>query len=65
MIKNKIQAFSHQEYNEDKFTNKDYLEDCIKNGKSLFHLDGSRTEKIIYTPTETNSNLPENFSKLM
>jgi beta-1,4-mannosyl-glycoprotein beta-1,4-N-acetylglucosaminyltransferase len=65
MIKFKIQAFSHQEYNEDKFTNKDYLEDCIKNGKSLFHLDGSRTEKIIYTPTETNSNLPEGYKELI
>jgi len=64
MIKNKIQAFSHQEYNEDKFTNKEYIEDCIKNGKSLFHLDKSRTEKIIYTPTETNNNLPNGYEKL-
>ena len=61
MIKNKIQAFSHQEYNDEKYTNKYHVEDCIKNGKSLFHLDSTRTEFIIHTPIETNPNLPEGY----
>ena len=65
MIKNKIQAFSHQEFNEEKYTNKDHLEECIKSGKSLFHLDTSRTEQIIYTPTETNTNLPQGYEALV
>ena len=65
MIKNKIQAFSHQEFNEDKYTNKDHLEECIKNGKSLFYLDSSRTEVIIHTPVETNTNLPQNYHLLI
>lgn len=65
MIKEKIQAFSHQEFNQDKFTNKDHLEDCIKNKKSLFYLDSSRTEQLEYIPIELNDNLPENYYQLL
>jgi beta-1,4-mannosyl-glycoprotein beta-1,4-N-acetylglucosaminyltransferase len=64
MIKNKIEAFSHQEYNDEKYTNKDHVEDCIKNGKSLFHLDSTRTEKITHIPIEENKNLPQELHLL-
>jgi len=64
MIKNKIQAFSHQEFNYDKYTNKEHIEDCIKNGKSIFYLDKERNEKIIYTPIHSNPNLPEGYEVL-
>lgn len=65
MIKNKIQSFSHQEYNEEKFTNKEHVEDCIKNGKSLFYLDPSRTEKIYHIPHTINKNLPQGYEMLI
>lgn len=64
-IKNKINSFSHQEYNKEEFTNKDHIEDCIKNGKSLFHLDPTRTEKINHIPLEKNKNLPEGYQMLI
>ena len=64
-IKNKIQAFSHQEYNKDEFTSKEHIEDCIKNGKSIFHLDPQRTEKIYHIPIELNTNLPHDYHLLL
>jgi beta-1,4-mannosyl-glycoprotein beta-1,4-N-acetylglucosaminyltransferase len=64
-IKNKIQAFSHQEYNKDEFTSKEHIEDCIKNGKSLFHLDPERTERIYHIPLELNDNLPQDYHLLL
>jgi len=64
MIKNKIEAFSHQEYNKEQYTNKEHIEDCIKSGKSLFYLDSTRSDKIIYTPVIENNNLPEGYEAL-
>ena len=61
MIKNKIEGFSHQEYNNENYTNKEYIEDCIQNGKDLFHLDSSRNEKIIRVPIHENTYLPEGY----
>ena len=64
-IKNKINAFSHQEFNNETFTNKEHIEDCIKNGKSLFHPDPTRTEKIYHIPLELNKNLPQDYHLLL
>ena len=64
-IKNKINAFSHQEYNNEAFTNNEHIEDCIKNGKSLFHPDPTRTEKIYHIPLELNKNLPQDYHLLL
>ena len=64
-IKNKINSFSHQEYNKDEFTSKEHIEDCIKNGKSLFHLDPERKEKIYHIPLELNTNLPHDYHLLL
>jgi beta-1,4-mannosyl-glycoprotein beta-1,4-N-acetylglucosaminyltransferase len=65
MIKNKIQAFSHQEYNDEKYINKSHIEDCIKSGKSIFYLDDNRTEIITHIPVENNPNLPSNYELLL
>ena len=66
MIKNKIQSFAHQEYNNDKFTNREHVEECIKTGKSLFYLDPERINEVIYhIPVETNPNLPEGYEMLL
>jgi beta-1,4-mannosyl-glycoprotein beta-1,4-N-acetylglucosaminyltransferase len=65
LIKSKIQAFAHQEYNSDDFTNKEHVEDCIKSGKSLFHKDPTRTEKIYHIPLELNDNLPQDYHLLL
>jgi beta-1,4-mannosyl-glycoprotein beta-1,4-N-acetylglucosaminyltransferase len=64
-IKIKIMSFSHQEYNKEEFTSKEHIEDCIKNGKSIFHLDPERTEKIYHIPLEINRNLPQDYHLLL
>ena len=58
-------SFSHQEYNKDEFTSKEHIVDCIKNGKSIFHLDPQRTEKIYHIPLELNDNLPQDYHLLL
>jgi beta-1,4-mannosyl-glycoprotein beta-1,4-N-acetylglucosaminyltransferase len=35
-IQNKIRHFSHQEYNQEKYTNKEYIQKCMKTGRDLF-----------------------------
>lgn len=43
-IINKIKSFSHSEYNNDKYLNKNKIQDCINNGKDLF----DRNIKYVY-----------------
>jgi len=57
-IKNKLENFSHQEYNHDKFTNEELISERIKNGKDLFDRED---EDIIYVPIEDNDNLPPKY----
>ena len=61
----KIKSFSHQEYNTEDYTDKNYIEECIKNNKSIFSLDKSRNDQIIYIPIEDNKNLPEDIHLLL
>jgi beta-1,4-mannosyl-glycoprotein beta-1,4-N-acetylglucosaminyltransferase len=56
-IKNKLENFSHQEYNHDTFTNEKLIEYRIKNGKDLF----DRPTSIITIPIEENDNLPPDY----
>lgn len=56
-IKNKLENFAHQEYNNDKFTNEELISERIKNGKDLF----DRPINIIYVPIEDNNNLPPKY----
>jgi beta-1,4-mannosyl-glycoprotein beta-1,4-N-acetylglucosaminyltransferase len=65
LIKNKLNAFSHQEFNKDEFTNEKHIEYCIKNNKSIFYLDPTRTEELIHIPIEENNNLPEGYEFLL
>jgi len=36
LIKNKIESFSHQELNKEKFTSLNHIQDCVDNGKDLY-----------------------------
>jgi beta-1,4-mannosyl-glycoprotein beta-1,4-N-acetylglucosaminyltransferase len=63
-IKNKINNFSHQEYNSDEFTNQEHIETVIKNGKDLFKREGDNITYTIVNPDE-NPYLPKNYKKLL
>jgi beta-1,4-mannosyl-glycoprotein beta-1,4-N-acetylglucosaminyltransferase len=56
-IVNKINSYSHQEFNNSKYTDKTYIENKIKNGISFF--DNST---FVYVPIEANTNLPFNYN---
>ena len=59
-ISNKIQNFSHQEFNKPEFTDTILIKNRIENGMDLF----SRSEeKITNIPLYLNHYLPPNFSK--
>lgn len=57
-IQNKIQNFSHQEFNNTKFTDLDKIEKRIQNNKDLF----DRNVNIETIKMEDNSYLPFNYS---
>jgi beta-1,4-mannosyl-glycoprotein beta-1,4-N-acetylglucosaminyltransferase len=63
-IKNKINNFSHQEYNSDEFTNQEHIETVIKNGKDLFKRENDNITYTILNPDE-NPYLPKNYKKLL
>jgi beta-1,4-mannosyl-glycoprotein beta-1,4-N-acetylglucosaminyltransferase len=52
----KVASFSHQEYNNDRFLNRDILEDKIKTGINLLN-----NSELHYIPIESNSNLPDQY----
>ena len=56
-IQKKIHAFSHQEYNSDKYTNKDTLEKHINNFTDLFN----RNMNATIVPISENTNLPPHY----
>jgi hypothetical protein len=58
-IIDKIKNFSHQEFNNELYTNDIYIEDCIKNGKYIFS-----DVNLEYVDIETNTNLPKNYNLL-
>jgi len=60
-IKNKIQNFSHQEFNNEEFTNLEKITDRIKNSKDLFN----RELKIYNIPLDKNTNLPPLYDTLL
>jgi beta-1,4-mannosyl-glycoprotein beta-1,4-N-acetylglucosaminyltransferase len=55
-ITKKIASFSHQEYNNDRFINKDTLEEKIKAGINLLN-----NSELNYIPIESNTNLPYQY----
>jgi beta-1,4-mannosyl-glycoprotein beta-1,4-N-acetylglucosaminyltransferase len=58
----KIDSFSHQEFNNEKYINKEKLLDNINNKKDLFLRPD---EDIVYTPISENKNLPKNYKILL
>jgi beta-1,4-mannosyl-glycoprotein beta-1,4-N-acetylglucosaminyltransferase len=56
-IKNKLENFTHQEFNMTEFTNEKQIEERIKNGKDLF----DRPNSIIHINIEDNNNLPPDY----
>ena len=61
-IINKIQNFSHQEYNNDDYLNKSKLQYLIDNNKDLYDRD---FVELIHNPINTNPFLPYNYKMLL
>jgi beta-1,4-mannosyl-glycoprotein beta-1,4-N-acetylglucosaminyltransferase len=59
-ISDKIKNFSHQEFNNDIYTNDEYINNCIKNGEYIFD-----NVKLEYIEIENNKNLPKNYKILL
>ena len=57
-IKNKIENFSHQEFNNDQFTNLNKIEERVKNFDDLYNRPGDKIYKI---PISQNTYLPPNY----
>ena len=60
-IKNKIKHFAHQEFNNTKYVNDEFIMEHIKNKKNLF----DESAKIEYIPTKDNNNLPPEYVKYL
>lgn len=60
MISNKIDSFSHQEYNKEEFKNIDYIKEKVSSGEDLFG-EWRNYEKV---DPETNPDLPRNWRTL-
>ena len=61
-IKNKIENFGHQEYNNNNFTNLDIIENRIKTQTDLYGRNSERIEKI---SIKSNDYLPHNYEKYL
>jgi len=61
IIQNKIQNFSHQEYNKAEYTDLEKIDERIKNGQDLFN----RNEIIQKVKIEDNKYLPINYNKYL
>ena len=57
-IKNKLENFGHQEYNNPDITDEKKIQELIKNSKDLFN----RPNSIITIPIEDNDNLPPDYN---
>ena len=54
-IQNKIMSFSHQEFNNDKYTNLEYIKEKVENKECIFN---RHFDKITYIPISSNNRLP-------
>jgi beta-1,4-mannosyl-glycoprotein beta-1,4-N-acetylglucosaminyltransferase len=59
-ITNKIASYSHQEYNNTTYLDKDALESKIKNGVNLLN-----NSNLVYIPIEENTNLPYKYDQYL
>ena len=60
-IKNKIENFSHQEFNKFEFTDEEHIKSRIKNGQDIF----DRSNKICYINIDDNTNLPPEYDNFL
>jgi beta-1,4-mannosyl-glycoprotein beta-1,4-N-acetylglucosaminyltransferase len=60
-ISNKIKNFSHQEYNLEKYTNEERVQECLSNTVDVF----GRNIHFIKIPIDQNKNLPPNHTLLL
>lgn len=61
-IQNKLQQFAHQEYNNELYTNIDYITYRMKNNEDLF---GRKNETYLNIPIENNIYLPPKYEKYL
>lgn len=61
-IADKIKCYAHQEFNNEKYTNQEKIEYCIKEGKDILDRDYMHFTHI---PVESNKYLPINYRMLM
>ena len=62
-IQNKLKQFAHQEYNQEKYTSIENIEENMKNRMDLF--DRREVDHMIYIPIEKNNNLPPLYEKYL
>jgi beta-1,4-mannosyl-glycoprotein beta-1,4-N-acetylglucosaminyltransferase len=60
-IQNKLQNFTHQEYNTDRYTNLENIQKKIQNKTDLF----GRSDDFEFIPIENNKKLPPQFRELL
>jgi len=60
-IKNKLENFTHQEFNKIEFTDEEHIKTRIKNGQDLF----DRSNKICYINIDDNTNLPPEYDNYL
>jgi beta-1,4-mannosyl-glycoprotein beta-1,4-N-acetylglucosaminyltransferase len=61
-IKNKIEQFAHQEFNNDHFTNIEKIEKCVNSFSDLYDRNGNIMVKI---PINNNTFLPAEYEKYL
>lgn len=61
-IQNKLQSFSHQEYNNEQYNNPENIMSAIEGGKDLF---GRTGEELQTVELEDNDYLPVHYDMLM
>ena len=64
-IINKINSFSHQEYNNDYYKDEERILKCISNGLDIFEREVSEDEKLIFKDFIDNDYLPKNYRMLL
>jgi len=62
-IKNKLQNFAHQEFNNDTYTNIDTINDCVENYYSIF--EQKKCNRYVKIPIAENNYLPPLYDSLL
>lgn len=64
-IQNKIKSFSHQEYNNEKYTNESNIIKQVQTCGDLFLRDNEHTHHFTYCKIEENTYLPHTYTDLL